>query len=88
MMNPESPVIIPEAMVDTLLSGPGRARLPFVNGALSFVSGPHSWMLQEMVKYAPNDKGEEKPWLPAINPETGEGMYCAALTTLALSLRA
>ena len=25
-----------------------------------------------MVKYAPDDKGEDKPWLPAVKPETGE----------------
>ena len=72
MMDPESPVMIPEAIPDAPPIGTGRARLSFTNGALAFVSGPHSWMLQEIVKYRPDDKGVDKPWLPAVKPETGE----------------
>ena len=65
--------------------GCGRARLSWANGALSFLNGPHAWMLGELVRYYPDSKGVDKPFLPVVDPETGEQMELPLMSKYVLS---
>lgn len=42
-----------------------RARLPWSNGALGFLQGPHAWMIEELVSFHPDEDGVDKPWVRA-----------------------